>query len=380
MRQIRVIVPALAALAAAMPAGAQNGAAFEVGAFGQFVRTDAPWALKNGVGVGGRAGLFLFRRWELEADASVASLTNEPPRPSGSTTVQTYAGRITYNIPFGMSGRSHQLLLGVGAGGQSVGGHKDFSVSPGAGIRWTLGDVVALRFDGVVEDVLNPADPLFAFPPTGTIGRNPKAAYSTNVELRAGVSLMLGKHHEAPPPPPPVVAPAPAPRVNQDSIDQARRRDSINRANRMRQDSIDAANRRRADSLAAANAARERSIAAKREVLTQKVYFDFDKAELREDGRAKLDAMIPILQSSPDVRIRIEGNADERGSDEYNIALGMRRAQTAKKYLTDHGIAESRIDITSNGEEKPVCQEHDESCWAQNRRDEFVIVAGTILP
>ena len=82
------------------------------------------------------------------------------------------------------------------------------------------------------------------------------------------------------------------------------------------------------------------------------------------------------MRANPSVRIRIEGNADERGSDEYNMALGLRRAQTARKYLIDHGIDAARIDISSNGEERPVCQEHQESCWQQNRRDEFVIVAG----
>ena len=89
-------------------------------------------------------------------------------------------------------------------------------------------------------------------------------------------------------------------------------------------------------------------------------------------------AKLPVLRANPDVRIRVEGNADERGSDEYNLALGMRRAQLARKYLVDHGIDAGRIDISSNGEEKPVCKDHNESCWSQNRRDEFVIVAGSI--
>jgi peptidoglycan-associated lipoprotein len=107
-----------------------------------------------------------------------------------------------------------------------------------------------------------------------------------------------------------------------------------------------------------------------------KVFFDLDRAELRDDQRAVLDAKVPVLRANPGVRIRIEGNADERGSDEHNMALGMRRAQAARKYLVDHGIDAGRIDISSNGEEKPVCQEHNEACWSQNRRDEFVIIAG----
>src|SRR5205823_1264502 len=115
-----------------------------------------------------------------------------------------------------------------------------------------------------------------------------------------------------------------------------------------------------------------------RAVLLANVYFDFDRSELRDDQRVVLDAKLPVLRANPTVHVRIEGNADERGSDEYNMALGMRRAQMARKYLVDHGIDASRIDISSNGEEKPVCQQHDESCWSQNRRDEFVIIAGEV--
>ncbi|HEY9230052.1 MAG TPA: OmpA family protein, partial [Gemmatimonadaceae bacterium] len=101
-----------------------------------------------------------------------------------------------------------------------------------------------------------------------------------------------------------------------------------------------------------------------------------DQDGLRADQRAVLDSKLPVLRANPNVRVRVEGNADDRGSDEYNQALGMRRAQTARKYLIDNGIDAARIDIASYGEERPVCQEHEESCWSRNRRDEFVIVAG----
>lgn len=74
------------------------------------------------------------------------------------------------------------------------------------------------------------------------------------------------------------------------------------------------------------------------------------------------------------MRIRIEGNADARGSDEYNIALAQRRAAAAKKYLVDNGIAADRIDLLSNGEEKPKCTEATEDCYQQNRRDDFFII------
>ena len=108
--------------------------------------------------------------------------------------------------------------------------------------------------------------------------------------------------------------------------------------------------------------------------ITAPIYFDFDKSTIRSDAAATLDRKVPWLQANPGMRIRIEGNADERGSDEYNLALGQRRAASAKRYLVDHGIAADRFDLVSYGEERPVCTEHNETCWQQNRRDDFRIV------
>jgi peptidoglycan-associated lipoprotein len=108
--------------------------------------------------------------------------------------------------------------------------------------------------------------------------------------------------------------------------------------------------------------------------ITAPIYFDFDKDDIRPDAAATLDRKIPWLQANPGMRIRIEGNADERGSDEYNLALGQRRAAAAKRYLVERGLDASRFDLVSYGEERPICTEHDESCWQRNRRDDFVIV------
>jgi len=108
--------------------------------------------------------------------------------------------------------------------------------------------------------------------------------------------------------------------------------------------------------------------------ITAPIYFDFDKSDIRPDAAATLDRKIPWLTANPGMRIRIEGNADERGSDEYNLALGQRRAASAKKYLVEHGVDAGRFDLVSYGEERPVCTEHNEECWQRNRRDDFVIV------
>ncbi len=172
-------------------------------------------------------------------------------------------------------------------------------------------------------------------------------------------------------PPPPPVTPSPA--VNQDSIDAAERarREALER-DEARRDSIDRANAAREDSIRRAREAMETIRAA----LTAPIYFEYDSDALGEAARSALDQKLAILQANSGVRLRIAGHADERGSDEYNLALGQRRAAAAKRYLTQRGIPEGQIEIISYGEERPAASGGDESAFAQNRRDEFEITSG----
>ena len=159
------------------------------------------------------------------------------------------------------------------------------------------------------------------------------------------------------------------PQVDSTALERARR-DSIARAEeeaRARAAAERRAQQRRADSLAALQ---QKSTAANAELATL-IHFDFDKAVIRPGDAGVLDQKIPILQANPQVRIRVAGNCDERGSDEYNLALGNRRAIAAKQYLTSHGIAASRIEIASYGKERPVDPAHNEEAWAKNRNDQF---------
>jgi peptidoglycan-associated lipoprotein len=103
-------------------------------------------------------------------------------------------------------------------------------------------------------------------------------------------------------------------------------------------------------------------------------FFDLDKSEIRPDARDALTKDAEFLRSYPDIRISLEGHCDERGSTEYNLGLGQRRAEAAKNYLVSLGIAANRIDTVSWGKERPFCTEHDETCWQQNRRAHFVMV------
>jgi peptidoglycan-associated lipoprotein len=103
------------------------------------------------------------------------------------------------------------------------------------------------------------------------------------------------------------------------------------------------------------------------------VFFDFDSYALRDDARAGLDRDAKVLRDNPEVRITIEGHCDERGTVEYNQALGERRAQAAREYLVAAGINGSRIELISYGKERPFDEGHDEAAWAKNRRAHFVV-------
>jgi peptidoglycan-associated lipoprotein len=102
-------------------------------------------------------------------------------------------------------------------------------------------------------------------------------------------------------------------------------------------------------------------------------YFDFDDFSLRADARSAIEHNATILRANPDLKVEIQGNCDERGSEEYNLALGQRRADAAKQYLIDLGIDPSRLYTISFGEERPAVRGHNEAAWAKNRRDEFEV-------
>jgi len=169
----------------------------------------------------------------------------------------------------------------------------------------------------------------------------------------------------------------PAPQANADSIAAAEkaRQDSIAAAEaaaRAREEAERVARQRTADSLAALG----RSTDAVRTMLATMIHFDFDKSNIRTDDAGTLDQKVGILQANPNAHIRIAGHCDERGSDEYNLALGNRRATAAKQYMVSHGIDGGRIETQSFGKERPLDPGHNEEAWSKNRRDEFDITSG----
>lgn len=106
------------------------------------------------------------------------------------------------------------------------------------------------------------------------------------------------------------------------------------------------------------------------------IHFDYDQDLVKPEDRPILDRKAEIMRANPTLRIRISGHADDRGSDEYNLVLGNKRALAARQYLVGKGIDAARIDVTSFGEERPVDPAENEGAWARNRRAEFEIIAG----
>lgn len=157
---------------------------------------------------------------------------------------------------------------------------------------------------------------------------------------------------EPAPQPEPAAEPAPAPAPADDSAERERLEK---------------------ERLAREAAEKARTVAAD---LAAMINFDYDQAVVRQADQATLDRKAAILAANPGVKIRIAGHADERGSDEYNLALGNRRAAAAKRYLENKGVDASRIDVVSYGEERPLNPGSDETAYAQNRRDEFEVTAG----
>ena len=345
-----------------MPEHALPGT-LEIGPFVQYTHFDdkAPGRPDNHIGFGGRVGVFLTdTHWELEGDGQNTKATRKESvgpffrNASADVSYTSFALRMLYNIPIASAA---EFILGAGAVRSNYASEStissldrafqyNYGVSGDVGVRFRVANRVALRVDGVADYM--------------------KDTKNLNLIGRAGLSLLIGGGRRevmctyaglenipasspqcvapAPPPPPPAVAMCPYPGLA---------------------------------SLTAADPAcvpPPATVTLDTTKITGPIYFDFDKSTIRPDAAATLDSKLPWLTANPGMRIRIEGNADERGSDEYNLALGQRRAAAAKKYLVEHGVDASRFDLVSYGEERPVCTDHNEDCWQRNRRDDFVIV------
>ncbi|HEY6208611.1 MAG TPA: OmpA family protein [Gemmatimonadales bacterium] len=183
---------------------------------------------------------------------------------------------------------------------------------------------------------------------------------TTLVTIPVAFALVAaGCHHAAPP----QVTVAPAQDVN--PVEERAPRDTSPPSAQPQPADSGTASRRTAEQIKA--------------VLTAMIHFDFDKSAIRPGDAEALDQKVSILRGNPSVRIQIAGNCDERGSDEYNLALGNRRAISARAYLVNHGIDAGRIETMSNGKERPIDPGHNEEAWAMNRNDQFSILNPNVV-
>jgi peptidoglycan-associated lipoprotein len=179
---------------------------------------------------------------------------------------------------------------------------------------------------------------------------------ASSLMLLASFALVACGGGNPPEEPAPEPAPAPAPPPAPPPVDDSAERERLERE-RMEREAAE----------------RARALAAE---LGTMINFEFDKADIRSADQGTLDRKAAILAANTNVRIRIAGHADDRGSDEYNLALGNRRAAAAKRYLESKGVDATRIEVVSYGEERPLNPGADEAAYAQNRRDEFEVTAG----
>jgi peptidoglycan-associated lipoprotein len=169
------------------------------------------------------------------------------------------------------------------------------------------------------------------------------------------VAVMAACGGSAPEPEP---EPEPEPQVEEPTVDEA--------AERARREA-EAQRRREEEERRRAEAERNRVLA----VIAERVHFDFDKSDIRPDAAEVLQRKVTVLREYPGVELRIEGHCDERGSNEYNLALGQRRAEAVRRYLVSYGVDVGRFATISYGEERPTARASNEEAWAQNRRAEF---------
>ena len=403
MRFRSLIIPAAALAVTAGTAVAQTAGTVELNGFASYTKLSKSRSLQDDLhGAGGRLGFFFTDRWELEGELDDARVKH------ANGTKDTYmpiVARLNYNIPFS-SRPATSFLLGVGAQRSSYAGLHDYGPAAIAGLRVGIVRWLAVRGDvgyayltspktsevkGTIGlslllggRTINKAPIVVSLTPASatlqpgqtqqltasamqgdqmltrtytctssdaavaTVDSNrvvtAVAPGTATITCTTGTMSATSTITVVAPPPPP------APVIDSSAILRAR------------QDSIDAA-----------NAAMARGLV---------IYFDFDKSAVRPDAKAIMDSLIVKAKAGgTDVSVLVEGHTDNRGSDEYNLALGQRRANAAKRYMVANGIPASKITIRSFGEECPVVPNATtEDEHQQNRRDEFVVtIAGNTM-
>jgi peptidoglycan-associated lipoprotein len=334
---LRTLTIAFAALVIAVPAAAQQRGTIEFGAFGSAGRFDKALTLDQGFGAGGRIGAFLTPRTSLEFEKGEMRAT----RTLGLRDVNVGILSARLTTIFARSGKL-SLLIGAGAGASTETNFMhSYGVNALVGMKIAMGDNAALRAD-LIGDWLANED------------------WKAYQRLQVGLSLYRNPSHVTRI----VKVEAPA-MMHSDSV-SAEEQARLRRAEAAYLALRDSLNRPRA----VAPVTPPSSDAALA-TMEEKIHFDTDKSDLTAEAQRILDEKVKVFIANPDMRIVIEGNADERATDAYNMALGRRRSEAAKAYLVSKGVDPVRVVVTSEGERQPTAAGITPEAQALNRRAEF---------
>lgn len=364
MKSMRIAFAGVIAATLAVPAHAQERGWVELGAFGRYTAFDQDAGIDNGLGFGGRVGVFMDRRFILEGEGSFTPSISGSRVPSANTNngddynyTPLYL-RLTANAPF--AANRHAFLVGAGMTRSNFGFTYNYGPNALVGFKFGLGETVALRLDGLVD-----------YLPNFDNGRNQDDG-AIHSSLRAGLSFYRRPMN--------LDAEREELRRRTAALEATEAELTQLRSDRARLDSISAAYQSLRDSMSNTTGAGGANSAMLMEMANAAmgiaVLFDTDEAELDDHSKKVLDAKAPALMANPDMRIRIVGHADYRGSTQYNMQLGMRRAEAARDYLVSKGIDAARIEVVSQGEAMPVDQGRNADALRKNRRGEFEITAG----
>ena len=344
----RAITIGAAAIACAVPVAAQQRGTVEFGAFGSAGVFDKSLTLNRGYGGGGHIGVFLDPRVALEFEKGEMRTSRTLGR--ADVNVGMLTGRLVVT-PIKMGALS--IMLGGGAGASTETNFlHSYGVNALVGAKIALGNSVALRIDGLSDWLANDDWKSYQSLHVGlSFFRSPRGTVRTVERL--------------------VQVPGPVQTV-------AQRPDSVSAEEQARRRRVEMDYLALRDSLSRAAAMAPPSPStASVATMEEKIHFATDKSDLTDSARAILDSKVMIFRTNPDMRITIVGNADERASDAYNMALGSRRSAAAKAYLVAMGIDASRIGSSSDGERNPTAAGTSTIAQGLNRRAEFRLLLAT---
>lgn len=329
------IMIGVAVLAGAVPATAQQRGTMEFGAFGSNTSWDASLNMNSSWGAGARIGVFLTPRLSAEFEGGGGSAS----RGSGleDVNVGLLAGRLTA-VPFKTGGVS--FLLGLGANHTDTYFFESYGVDGLVGAKIRLSDFVALRVDGIQSWMANGNGSNASLHLGLSFYRNPGVNTVTNTVMVAGPQL-------------------------------AQRPDSVSAYETQRLRAAAAGYVVLRDSLNRSKFARPASSAEALATMLQVIHFQNDRSDLSDSARAILDGKVTVFRDNPSMRIVISGFASQPGTSAYNMALGLRRAESAKAYLVSRGVDPIRIEIATKGEGQLLVEGPGEVADAANRRGQF---------